>query len=433
MKYINKITYIVWFLLFLIGIDRLTSYLVINDAGTPGRYILHGFYNREENIDTLFLGSSHTMYGIDPEVYESITGNKAYSCGTNFQYMDGSFALLKEADQRYHLKHVYIDVFFSVCRTSNRKERSSADLIYSYYISDYMKPSWNKYSYIFSASSPEHYIEALFPQRRYIKNLTDFSYIKNNLDKKRAKNYQNYTFQKEYEAIIENGQTVCKSSLENKGFFYEGINDPIQSPSNNWEEWKELLVQMINYCEEHHISITFMTLPMSDFYIMQGGAEDYDGFANEVREVLEISGSKIDYIDFNLMKTEYLNLQERDFRDISHLNSEGAEKVSVLLADLESEENKDQFFYSSYQEKITTKENVYGISIVTDKEHRTLELIPVTNVDEDRITYRITNSGKKVKVSYSEHASFSYEAGETYVIQAYIDEKLCNTIWYTGN
>ena len=190
---------------------------------------------------------------------------------------------------------------------------------------------------------------------------------------------------------------------------------------------------MINYCEEHHISITFMTLPMSDFYIMQGGAEDYDGFANEVREVLEISGSKIDYIDFNLMKTEYLNLQERDFRDISHLNSEGAEKVSVLLADLESEENKDQFFYSSYQEKITTKENVYGISIVTDKEHRTLELIPVTNVDEDRITYRITNSGKKVKVSYSEHASFSYEAGETYVIQSYIDEKLCNTIWYTGN
>ena len=120
MKTFRKIKSIVWFFLILTAVDVVMYTLVVDDTGIPGRYILHHFYARKDNIDTLFLGTSHTMYGIDPDIYEEITGNKAYNCGTNWQYINGSFALLKEADRLYDLKHVYVDLYFFVCRMPNR-------------------------------------------------------------------------------------------------------------------------------------------------------------------------------------------------------------------------------------------------------------------------------------------------------------------------
>lgn len=432
MKSINKVMPIVYFFLFLIGVEVITSYLAIDDAAIPSRYILHNFYNRNENIDTLFLGTSHTMYGIDPEVYERITGNKAYNCGTNWQYLDGSLALIKEADRLYDLKQVYVDLYFYVCRQPNRKERTSSDLVSAYYISDYMKPSSNKYMYIFSASNSEHYVEALIPQRRYIKNLADFRYIRSNLSKKSTENYQNYILESEYEKILKNGQTTCITSLENQGFYYEGIGYSLYDSKEEWNDWKKVLNEMINYCKEHDISITFMALPMSDFYIMQAGGLKYDEFIEEVLNVIETSGIEIDYWDFNLTKTRYLDLQEKDFKDISHLNSEGAKQVTALFADLEVKNNKEDIFHNNYQQKLDSEVKIFGINLMVDEEKNVITIMPATNADDKEITYKITHLDSEIKINYQKNASFQYETGEKYKICSYINDKLCNTVWYTG-
>lgn len=432
MKIISKVMCMVWFFIFLIGIGMITSYLTIDDVAKPSRYILHNFYNREENIDTLFLGTSHTMYGIDPEVYEKITGNKAYNCGTNWQFVDGSLALLKEADKLYDVKHVYLDLYFSVCRTPNRKDRTSGDLVSAYYVADYMQASWNKYMYIISSGSSEHYIEALVPQRRYIKNLIDFSYIRSNINKKMDENYKNYIYKNEYEMIKKNGQTDCMSSLENKGFYSEGIKNPIPASRAEWNDWKAVLTEIIEYCQKHDISITFTALPMSDFYIMQAGGVRYDEFVEEILEVIEDSGVKVDYWDFNLVKTEYLSLNEEDYRDISHLNSEGARKATALLADLEKNSNEEIVFYESYQEKLNNEENtVFGITLLTDESKKVVKLVPAANINEEAITFKVTHLNNEIAVDY-ENITFQYETGKEYMIQSYIGDELCNIILYTG-
>lgn len=431
MRKFSKVKGLIWFLLFLIGINELTYYLLVDDTAIPSRYILHHFYEREENIDTLFLGTSHTMYGIDPDIYEEITGNKAFNCGTNWQYLDGSLALIKEADRLYDLKHVYVDLYFFVCRRRNRKERTSSDLITAYYVSDYMKTSPNKYSYIISSSNSEHYIEGLIPQRRYIKNLTDFSYIRSNINKKNAENYKKYICESEFEVIRENGQTSCVNSLENKGFYYEGICNPIYDSQEEWYDWKEVLVEMITYCQEHDITITFTALPMSDFFIIQGGGVKYDGFVEEILEVIESSGGKVDYWDFNLAKKKYLDLSERDYKDISHLNAEGAKRVTALLADLEIKDNADIVFYDSYEERLDSKKTVFGMTFMVNEAAKMIELVPATNADEKDITYKVTHSGHEIEIDY-ENMAFQYEAGEEYMIQSYIGGELCNVIWYTG-
>ena len=286
--------------------------------------------------------------------------------------------------------------------------------------------------YIFSASNSEHYVEALIPQRRYIKNLADFRYIRSNLSKKSTENYQNYILESEYEKILKNGQTTCITSLENQGFYYEGIGYSLYDSKEEWNDWKEVLNEMINYCKEHDISITFMALPMSDFYIMQAGGLKYDEFIEEVLNVIETSGIEIDYWDFNLTKTRYLDLQEKDFKDISHLNSEGAKQVTALLADLEVKNNKEDIFHNNYQQKLDSEVKIFGINLMVDEEKNVITIMPATNADDKEITYKITHLDSEIKINYQKNASFQYETGEKYKICSYINDKLCNTVWYTG-
>jgi hypothetical protein len=64
----------------------------------------------------------------------------------------------------------------------------------------------------------------------------------------------------------------------------------------------------------------------------------------------------VEYLDFNLAKEEYLNLEEDSFLDVDHLNGKGAGTVTTLLAELDGkldsgEEYIDEYFKPWYDEK----------------------------------------------------------------------------------
>lgn len=59
------------------AINSVLSYMLIDDLEDEVRYAMHEMYEQEE-IETLFLGSSHVFCGYDPRVLDEILGENLW-------------------------------------------------------------------------------------------------------------------------------------------------------------------------------------------------------------------------------------------------------------------------------------------------------------------------------------------------------------------
>lgn len=126
---------------------------------------MHDLYERAdagEEIDTLFLGSSHCYRAYDPELYEELTGRTAYNLGSSSQNYDTSYYLLREAARLYDLKTVYLDMYYKFLFMDSEDR----DLVQANIISDYMRPSLNKLSFLLTTTEAKNYTNRFFPFRR---------------------------------------------------------------------------------------------------------------------------------------------------------------------------------------------------------------------------------------------------------------------------
>ena len=55
------------------GAVKLCNYILVDDTQSYTRLTLHELYEAEENVDTLFLGSSHCFRAYDPKLFEELT------------------------------------------------------------------------------------------------------------------------------------------------------------------------------------------------------------------------------------------------------------------------------------------------------------------------------------------------------------------------
>ena len=60
------------------------------------------FYS-DDNIDYLYLGSSHVYCGIDPYILNDVNGKNNFNLSSHSQLLNGSYYLLKEADRKNKL------------------------------------------------------------------------------------------------------------------------------------------------------------------------------------------------------------------------------------------------------------------------------------------------------------------------------------------
>ena len=87
---------------------RFLTYMLQDDTASKTRLMMHEFYN-QDNIDYLFVGTSHFVYGIDPILISEKTGKKAFSASNPAQMPDASLALIKEAVGLYKIKEIFLE------------------------------------------------------------------------------------------------------------------------------------------------------------------------------------------------------------------------------------------------------------------------------------------------------------------------------------
>lgn len=403
MKRIIKILAVIIFFLFCIfGMDRALKYLFVDDVNSQSRITLHELYTSEDNIDVLFLGSSHCMRTFNCEIGDKLLESNTFNCGTSSQFLDGSYAMLAETGKSNDLQEVWIELYYGQLGRLNQER---TEMTATYILSDYMPFSVNKLRYLLLASTPQYYANSFIPFRREWQNVFTDGYVTNLINQKQTDAYKNFEYIGSY---LGKGFIADDSYIEPKS--YVRINEFWQVAPLTVDD-KENLQNIMAYCEKNQIELHFFSAPMSDFRLVS--LHNYDEYVQEISSYLESFG--YDYYDFNLCKPEYLSLNETDFIDDNHLNRQGADKVTTLICNImNGDVDIKDIFETDYDTKIENQQpTVYGVQLFTSEtaEKKTFyEIVPIANtINEYTYTVsKIVSSGETILLQETDANNLFY-------------------------
>ncbi len=383
------------------------NYIYVTDSAWE-RILFHSYYE-QDNIDNVFMGSSHVYCGVDPFLLDEINGNNNFNMSTSGQRWDDTYYLLKQVADDNKLKHVYIECSFWCTSGYNIKNAETGEYTYTDYIddpdnfsrawniADYMKPSAKAAQILIHSSNKDNTMETIFPFVRYRQNLFDGEAIAKNLETKRSEDYRNNFYQADEMDIIGMEKHI---EFRLKGYNYSSggtlsdlrklikVDRDVKGHAIG-EKSGKYMRKCLDLCRDRGIPVTLFVIPIYDTQLICTG--DYDHYIDEVRAITDEYG--IDFYDFNLMKSEYLDIRHEDyFKDIGHLNGDGSDFFTAVMWDVfgrSYDENAD-LFYGSYTEKLASEPAaIYGLYF-TDHGEEEYEFTVASNRDD--MDYRVSRT-----------------------------------------
>lgn len=338
------------------------------------RILWHNYY-KAENIDNVFLGSSHVHCDIDPFILDEMNGMENFNMSIPFMRMNGAYYVLREMVGDHDLKNVYLELYYVPSTGKWGDVTSDVSTQWNWYITDYMRPSVNKMQFILSMSRRDKYLDTLFPFVRYREHIFDTPYIAEQVGLKRTDDYKNYKLRYENEK----GEPTLE--YRDKGYHYNLGEMPEYTMAYPQEinfrtegvmpsHTEAYLRKIIEYCQGKDIGITLIINPIYETQILS--TLDYDAYHQQVLAIAD--EYEVSFYDFNLCKSEYLDIMHREnFADVGHLNSIGAEIFTPFLWEVLSgdPDANRKYFCQSYGEKILLDApEMYGLYYFNDDDMR---------------------------------------------------------------
>ena len=391
-------------LFFIIGC--IYDFVLVDNSTSELKEVMSKTYNPNEDYSAVVVGSSHAKVSFLDDIYEENTGENFLNMGSNLQCLDGSLALIKEANKNNNIKKVYLELFYWIAMQGNYKERT--ELTGTYIVYDSMRPSLDKYKYLFDSSSKEYWINGLIPARRYNDKIIDLEHITNTISYK----------------II--GITPKKKAKQDKSSFeWQEWSSAAKTPvslDQNTTDWKKSLNDIIKYCYDENIKLYFVVTPEPDISIM--GVHNYDDYIDYLKMIA--NDNEVVYLDFNLVRRNMMDTSDVSlFKDGDHLNEKGAKIFSEMFSKyINGGLSYDDIFYSSYQDKVYgVEKNVFGLAgpLYSDENFYKTHLI--TNITEDKLAIEIFyNNGDVETVKLNNPYENFYFERNRHGIMKVIDE-----------
>lgn len=381
------------------GIVKMLDYIYLAPQDQEWERILwHHFYEDRGRIDNLYIGSSHVYLGILPQMLDEINGQYNFNLASTAQPINGTYFLLREAENNNDLSHVYIELYYNGMVKNifdQNSETMDTEIYRNWQNTDYMEFSLNKLEYMLAIAGPEKYIDICMPFSRYREFLNNWHYIRQTVERKQQEEYLSYEYHKEFEDC--NGyddyqkQGYFQSTRE---FLEKERLYPQQRVLNEnpiGEKSEQYLRKILDYCQRKNILVTLFVVPMDDLQLIS--TENYDNYIDQINE---IAGEyKVLFYDFNLAKEEYLPIRQgKYFRDVGHLNYAGAQMFTPFFYQVVSGDDNEKYFYDSYSEKLkSTAPAVYGL-YYRDSENGTEESASIRTMwiasnREESMEYRV--------------------------------------------
>lgn len=278
--------------------------------------MMHEFYN-QNNMDVLFVGSSHCYRSFNPLVADKVLNKNTFNAGSSNQRLDASYFLIKEALKKYQTKEVCLELHYWFSMDVLYKEQTQ--MTATYIISDFAKPSLDKLSFLLNASNSKYYVNSFLIGTRNRNKIFDFDYIKRNLKTKNSAPYKNYDY------------SLCSRKNEwyaGKGFVASNEllkSDAVDSDKTVFDlssiskDWKRDLFRIIDFCNKNDIKLSFVVAPVTGLYLADRNYDEYHSFINDIAVQNDIF-----FYDSNVLN----NYDYSFFKDIHHLNEKGANRFT---------------------------------------------------------------------------------------------------------
>lgn len=348
---------------------------------------------QDENIDTVYVGSSTAQRSFDPAVIDARLGSSSFNMGTPAQQTEDSVLAAREASQDHAVKRVVLGIDFESCAFD---EAVAPHVSFSMGRLYGKKPLSALSGYlelvtggtIFGTSDS---LGALFPAGYAAVHLSPSSVLDNVRRKLTyrdpisaaqasdpawvyyGRGYGNYSY------VIDYAHPFTHR-LPSK-------DDPVEANERDLSHLEDLCT----LCRERGIELVVVATPQPAFSILSRG-EAYPRVMSRFKKVVEDGGGT--FLDFNLARQDAYAPAEADFSDQYHLTKDGASAFSGTFADLlagmEAGEDISGLFYS-YDNWDEYLASVDCISAVT------LDLVPT-----DGLTRAVATpyAGRNVQMEY---------------------------------
>lgn len=261
----------------------------------------NNYLDRNSNeITKLFLGSSHTYYGIDPRVI----GGNSFNAGHVNQSIDLDFEILKKYSNNWGmLKYIMIPIDYPSLFVS---KSSRPGLIW-------MMKYYNLYYDMDLSNSLFENSEILTPSFRSSINRIFTYYILGD----EIGTWSELGFGHVDSYIIDSDLSLSgeKAALRHTISDQTSLNYNIS-----------IINELIVFAKTKNINILFYTSPACNTYVSKLNKNQLDLTINTISKIAN-DNSNCTYI--NLLKDNHFS--SSDFRDANHLNQNGAEKFSIMI------------------------------------------------------------------------------------------------------
>ena len=320
---------------------------VLDPFGSKSQVIWHEYF-QEEEIDTVFFGTSLSARSFDTEVVNEELDMHAYNMSTPGQWIEESYLGLQAVLEERDIDTVVLGFEFSEVQGTKAPDPGRPFVRYMNQ-NDFGRGVRDT---LWLLSNPRCYEETssinwMFP------------WITNHVKMTPSKIVGNVRMKLD-------GTDMLEAAIANeKGWTYYGhgygnyeeqvynydkdttTTLPSKYGRKTFDEEKlQTLGDFCDYCAERGITVYVVASPTPKFNVLDYG-DKYFKQTQQLVEFVEAHGGE--YYDLNLAKPELLELGEGDFADFQHLNTLGGQKTTHAFVELmklrRAGESVDDLFY----------------------------------------------------------------------------------------
>ena len=283
------------------------------------RINLHNLRNGE-TYDTIFIGTSHGQYGIDPFSVDASSGGSSVSLCMADAYPDDMYHMLRLACETQSPSRVVYELDPSYWMN---EQRSGSTQIFFY---QEFPASRSKAAYFLDKIINLDFRSALAPWS-YYRNL--IGQVPDHIRRKQSPSYKNYD-----PSVLE----IPGGHYAGRGFIYrDRVEGEDKGTFNNipWDESQvkpnaELYVNRIaGFCRKNGIELTVITTPVPQ-ETLDKFAGSYSQSHQYFKDLLE--GWGLEYYNFNYMKPDLMDRSMEGYWDYDgHMDGIKAQEFSTLL------------------------------------------------------------------------------------------------------
>lgn len=252
-----------------------------------------------ENVDVLFVGSSHVYRGFDPRIFRRY-GIESFNIGSPSQTPLNSYFLLKEHLTHIRPRYLVLELYWNALAVDGVE--SGADIISNTEISS------NMINMIWEANNFITYNSLLISSGHQLFKPLDTTYQK----------------QDESERYIKGGfsESLRKKNKRSSEYFKSLPSYEIKLNPTQLDYIKKILIM----CLEHNIAPILVVAPVTKEY--KASIVNYIDYKEQINQIAK---------EFNLQIYDYNQRSKLplstsiDFYDISHLNQSGVDKFNKLF------------------------------------------------------------------------------------------------------